>query len=154
MSKALIVTGSQTIGPFFKYAITWRQTAKLFDDAAATVSGTLFDAQGNPVTDGFLELWQQHAGQRGGEGFARVHTDAQGKFEFVCDARPVFVSVFARGLLSQFSTRLYFAADADDVVLKAAGARSATLLAAPSGSNAFHWSVHLGGAQETVFLEL
>jgi protocatechuate 3,4-dioxygenase, alpha subunit len=154
MSTSLIVTGSQTIGPFFKYAITWRKTAKLFDDAAATVSGTLFDAQGNPVTDGFLELWQQHAGQRGGEGFARVHTDAQGKFEFVCDARPVFVSVFARGLLSHFSTRLYLTQDADDAVLKAAGVRGATLLATPISSNAYQWDVHLGGARETVFLEL
>ncbi|MGL4575250.1 MAG: hypothetical protein ACRCV9_10720 [Burkholderiaceae bacterium] len=149
-----MTTGSQTIGPFFKYAITWRQTAKLFDDATVTVSGTLFDAQGASVPDGFLELWQQRAGQRGGEGFARVYADAQGKFVFHCDARPVFVSVFARGLLSQFSTRLYFAADENDSVLKAAGARSATLLAAPSGSNAYQWDVHLGGAQETVFLDV
>jgi protocatechuate 3,4-dioxygenase alpha subunit len=154
MSAALIVTGSQTIGPFFKYAITWRQTAKLFDDAAVTLSGTLLDGQSLPVTDGFLELWQQRAGQRGGEGFARVHTDAQGRFVFHSDAQPVFVSVFARGLLSQFSTRLYFAPDPDDPVLKAAGARSATLLATASGSNTFQWDIHLGGARETVFLEL
>ncbi|MFM2399208.1 MAG: protocatechuate 3,4-dioxygenase subunit alpha [Pseudomonadota bacterium] len=154
MSTALIVTGSQTIGPFFKYAITWRQTAKLFDDAAVVVSGTLFDGQGLPVTDGFLELWQQRESQRGGEGFARVHTDAQGGFVFGCDARPVFVSVFARGLLSHFSTRLYFAADEKDTVLKAAGARSATMLATSSGSNAYRWDVQLGGARETVFLDL
>lgn len=154
----LITTGSQTIGPFFKYAINWRADGKLFDDANVLVNGALFDANGDPVADGFLELWQARAAQSGAQGFARAHTDAQGRFTFTC-ADPaqclvpyVSVAVFARGLLAQFNTRIYLA-PAQDAVLTAAGTRASTLIAQRK-EQALHCDVHLGGAQETVFLDL
>jgi protocatechuate 3,4-dioxygenase alpha subunit len=156
--SALITTGSQTIGPFFKYAINWRADGKLFDDASVQVSGVLFDAQGEPVTDGFLELWQARAGQSGAQGFARTHADAQGRFAFTCADLAqclvpyVSVAVFARGLLAQFNTRVYLA-PAQDAVLAAAGARASTLIAQKKGES-LHWDVRLGGPQETVFLDL
>jgi protocatechuate 3,4-dioxygenase, alpha subunit len=153
-----ITTGSQTIGPFFKYAMDWRAHGKLFDDANLQVAGALLDAQGAPVTDGFLELWQARAGQQQAQGFARAHTDAQGRFVFTC-ADPaaclvpyVCVAVFARGLLAQFNTRVYLGAAADGV-LQAAGARAATLLAQVQSSHHYRWDIHLGGAHETVFLD-
>jgi protocatechuate 3,4-dioxygenase, alpha subunit len=154
-----ITTGSQTIGPFFKYAINWRADGKLFDDASVLVSGTLFDVNGDPVADGFLELWQARAGQTGAQGFARAHTDAQGRFAFSCAdpaqclAPYVHVAVFARGLLAQFNTRVYLA-PTQDALMAAAGARAATLLARPAGAQQFVWDVRLGGPRETVFIDL
>jgi protocatechuate 3,4-dioxygenase alpha subunit len=159
MNAPLITTGSQTIGPFFKYAINWRADGKLFDDASVHISGTLFDANGDPVTDGFLELWQARAGQSGAQGFARAHTGANGQFTFTCTdaaqclAPYVSVAVFARGLLAQFNTRVYLA-PAQDALITAAGARAATLLARPMGAQQFAWDVRLGGPQETVFIDL
>jgi protocatechuate 3,4-dioxygenase, alpha subunit len=159
MTTHLLTTGSQTVGPFFKYAINWRADGKLFDDASVHVSGTLFDAQGQPVTDGFLELWQPRAGQQGAQGFARAHTDAQGRFVFTCAPAAqstvpyVNVAVFARGLLAQFNTRVYLTSAQDDV-LSAAGIRAASLQARSVGTQHWQWDVHLGGAHETVFLNL
>jgi protocatechuate 3,4-dioxygenase, alpha subunit len=155
----LITTGSQTIGPFFKYAINWRADGKLFDDAQEQVSGTLLDAQGQPVTDGFLELWQARSGQTGAQGFARAHTNAQGRFHFVCAPAAqcvmpyVSVAVFARGLLAQFNTRVYLAS-VQDAVLSAAGVRAPSLRARSLGAQQWQWDVYLGSAQETVFLYL
>jgi protocatechuate 3,4-dioxygenase, alpha subunit len=157
--SALITTGSQTIGPFFKYAINWRADGKLFDDASTHVRGTLFDANAEPVTDGFLELWQARAGQTGAQGFARAHTDAQGRFNFSC-ANPaqclapyIHVAVFARGLLAQFNTRVYLA-PAHDALTASAGARATTLFAQSADAQQLVWDVRLGGPQETVFIDI
>lgn len=72
------------------------------------------------------------------------------------------VAVFARGMLKQLFTRVYFAGDAsnanieDPVLNLVPESRRATLLAQPVPSRPNHWrfDVHLQGEQETVFFDV
>jgi protocatechuate 3,4-dioxygenase alpha subunit len=66
--------------------------------------------------------------------------------------------VFARGLLRQLVTRVYFegeAANATDSVLALCGARARTLIARREAVEAdtYVWDISLQGARETVFFE-
>jgi protocatechuate 3,4-dioxygenase alpha subunit len=70
----------------------------------------------------------------------------------------ILVVLFARGLLAQVVTRIYFdgnAANQDDPVLALCGGRAATLIARrdASDANAYIWNVSLQGANETVFFD-
>jgi len=101
-------TGSQTVGPFFSYALTpeaYGRTAlctnRLTTDQTQgdriRVRGRVLDGEGNPVADALVEIWQANAagryahGEDGRDdvpadpafrGFGRAGTDANGAFEF------------------------------------------------------------------------
>jgi protocatechuate 3,4-dioxygenase alpha subunit len=99
---------------------------------------------------------------------ARAYTDAEGRYRFTTrkpavpagaagSAPHIAVCLFSRGLLNHLFTRVYFeseAANAADPVLKAAGERAATLIAAKNGAGKYTWDIVLQGGQETVFLDL
>jgi protocatechuate 3,4-dioxygenase alpha subunit len=133
------------------------------------IRGAVLDGAGEPVPDAIVETWQAAADGRysdGDEGFARCPTDDEGRFA-VWTVKPgataaedgrslaphVEVAVFARGLLKQVYTRIYFAdeerANADDPVLADPRAR-ATLVAARS-EDGYRFDIHLQGEGETVF---
>ena len=67
------------------------------------------------------------------------------------------VTVFARGLLRQLATRMYFpdedAANAADPVLGLAGARRETLIARAE-QGGLRFDIRLQGDDETVFFEI
>lgn len=176
----LLLTPSQTIGPFFKYGLDWPGGEKLFPDSAPgrriRVSGVVTDFKDQPVPDALIEFWQADAagrfnGQRQGAtvGFGRVGTDGAGRYAIEtiypgavagADGTPqaphILVVLFARGLLAQVVTRMYFdgdAANAADPVLRSCGARGATLVAKRDGADAYAWNISLQGARETVFFE-
>ena len=70
----------------------------------------------------------------------------------------ILIVLFARGLLAQVVTRMYFDGDVanqDDPVLALCGARAATLIAKgdAADANAYIWNVSLQGADETVFFD-
>lgn len=151
------------------------------------IEGRVLDAAGQPVPDALIELWQadadgryahpEDAGSaptgRGFTGFGRCPTDADGRFRFstikpgsVPDAggQPqaphIAVNVFARGLLKQLCSRLYFPGDAhaaDAVMACVPAERHQTLVArpVPDRSGTYAWDIVLGGggADETVFFE-
>lgn len=152
-----------------------------------TIHGRLLDVDGQPVPDGMIELWQANTHgkyahpadtrdlplQEGFSGFGRQPTDAQGEFVFTTikpgavpaadgqwQAPHILVNVFARGLLRQLITRLYFPGDdhASDPVMRAIPvARRGTLIALQQIGDAshLHWNIVLGGgANETVFFDL
>lgn len=101
-------TGSQTVGPFFSYALTpeaYGRTAlctnRLTTDGTQgeriRVRGRVIDGEGTGVADALVEIWQANAAGRyahgedaRGEipadpafrGFGRAGTDAAGAFEF------------------------------------------------------------------------
>ena len=145
----------------------------------------LFDGAGAPVPDGMVELWQadsagkydhpadtqEKAADPGFCGFGRLATDAGGAcvFDTVrpgptpdgsggCQAAHISVTVFARGLLRQLVTRLYFEGDpalADDPVLKLVPAeRGGTLLARRDAAGVWCFDIRLQGPDETVFFEI
>jgi protocatechuate 3,4-dioxygenase alpha subunit len=149
------------------------------------IAGRIVDGQGTPVPDAVVEIWQadhegrfahpedRRAGQvdAGFRGFGRIPTDAEGRFRFstikpgrvpgpgaTSQAPHLLVAVFARGLLKQLVTRLYFpdeAANAEDPILSLIEpARRGTLIAKSAGKGALEWNIVLQGAEETVFFDL
>ncbi|HEV7257517.1 MAG TPA: protocatechuate 3,4-dioxygenase subunit alpha [Bosea sp. (in: a-proteobacteria)] len=97
---ALGITPSQTIGPFFAYALTPRAyggselaTEQVATDGVAgeriRVEGTVYDGDGAVVSDAMIEIWQADAqgrfnasGNAGFTGFGRAETTAEGGFHF------------------------------------------------------------------------
>ncbi len=149
------------------------------------IQGQVFDADRQPIPDGMVEIWQANSYGKyahpddsralpldaGFHGFGRVSTDEQGRFRFstikpgsVPDAQGhpqaphLIVNVFARGLLKQLVTRMYFPGDAheaDSVLQHVPAARRATLVAEQAGEGVFEWNILIGGdIDETVFFEL
>jgi protocatechuate 3,4-dioxygenase alpha subunit len=184
-------TPSQTVGPYLHIGLNGLNTTEL---APADVSGErivlqgrLFDADGAPVPDGMIEIWQANAHgkyahpddaralplEAGFTGFGRTPTDDEGRFRFSTikpgkvpaadgqlQAPHIMVAIFARGVIKQLVTRVYFAGDdhtADPVLQQVPAARRATLIASPVTGQAgvLEWHIVLGGGNnETVFFDL
>ena len=162
------ITPSQTVGPFFGFALPFPDGPELVGrDApgAIRLEGQVLDGAGEPVSDALIEMWQ-------GNMFGRCRTDSEGAFHFrlvkpTPDARPgnagqaphYNVTVFARGLLRHVLTRMYFpdeeAANAEDPVLERIRERErrATLVA-QQDSGKLRFDIHLQGDRETVFFDL
>lgn len=99
------LTPSQTIGPFFAYALTPRAyggselaTEQVASEGVAgeriRIEGTVLDGDGAPVGDAMIETWQADAegrfhagGNVGFTGFGRAETTAEGAF-FIETIRP------------------------------------------------------------------
>ena len=153
------------------------------------VEGRVLDGDRAPVSDAFLEIWQANAAGRYAHpeddqdkpldprfrGFGRVFTDADGRYGFATirpgrvagngntlQAPHINVAIFARGLLKQLTTRIYFAdqhaANETDPVLNAIedAAIRRTLLAAPltGAIPTYSFDIILQGEGETAFFEI
>jgi protocatechuate 3,4-dioxygenase, alpha subunit len=179
------VTPSQTVGPFFHYALPYDAGPRLVaedDPAAVRLTGRVLDGEGRPVSDALVEIWQADGDgtfadrpgvydePAGFRGFGRCATDADGAYAFVThkpaavptedgvpQAPHIAMSVFARGMLRQAVTRVYFADEATsnetDPLLREVGARATTLLAQATDGG-YRFDVHIQGDQETVFLDV
>ena len=142
MSRA--PTPSQTVGPFFGFALPFEGDSLAGDDER--IEGRVLDGAGEPVPDALVELWE-------GDQFARCRTDPEGAFHFVMQtpAEGFFdVTVFARGLLRPLFTRIYMPEAAEHVPEVVDPARRQTLVARREGGVLNH-DVHLQGELETVF---
>ena len=174
------VASSQTIGPFW-HLIEHPEWADLtrFGTAGTrlTLTGSVIDGDGNPVTDAAVELWQSDppADDRF-PGFGRSRTDEAGRFHFTtlkpgpvpgrgnAQQAPHFaLTILARGLLKGLVTRAYFAGEPlneTDPLLSAIEdpARRATLIAAPDGIDSWHFDIRLQrgprAEAETVSLDI
>lgn len=170
---SLLPTPSQTVGPYYRIGLEYRFSTELCRPDAAgqhvVISGALYDGEGAPVPDAFLELWQADSEGRysgfdtGGQpssenftGFARVTMDDRGQFRF-CTIKPGSVTnpdgspeaphivalLFMRGILRHLHTRIYFgdeAANSSDSVLRAVPPeRRFTLLAQPIEGEQKHY---------------
>lgn len=187
---SLHMTPSQTVGPYLHIGLDWLNTTELAPAGVAgeriVIQGRLFDADGEVVPDGMIEIWQANSHGKyahpddvralpldaGFSGFGRTATDVDGGFRFSTikpgsvpaangqlQAPHILVNVFARGLLKQLVTRIYFSGDDhanDPVMQQIPAARRATLVAAPSvQAGVLEWNIVIGGtANETVFFDL
>jgi len=150
-------TPSQTVGPFFGFALPFPGGPQAAS-GGLRVEGQVLDGAGEPVPDALLEVSHD-------SDFARCGTDPEGAFHFVVrkpapppgEAPHMEVTVFARGLLRQLATRMYFpdedAANAADPVLGLAGARRETLIARAE-QGGLRFDIRLQGDDETVFFEI
>jgi protocatechuate 3,4-dioxygenase alpha subunit len=154
-------TPSQTVGPFFGFALPFEDDADAADgDAgdAIRVEGQVLDGAGEPVPDALVEASE-------GEQFARCRTDGEGAFHLtlrkpvVSDGAPCFeITVFARGLLRHLHTRLYLPGEqvanrADRVLQLVDESRRRTLVGRLEG-DIVHFDIHLQGEGETVFFAI
>jgi protocatechuate 3,4-dioxygenase, alpha subunit len=147
----------------------------------------ILDGDGAPVSDAVVEVWQADAQGRyrhpddlrptdcdpTWRGFSRLAVDRQGccAFESVKPGRVpgrgntvqaphLNISIFARGLLKQLVTRMYFAGDksnlADPVLALVPEGRRETLMAQPDNSHPGSWcfEIRLCGENETVFFDV
>jgi protocatechuate 3,4-dioxygenase alpha subunit len=106
-------------------------------------------------------------------GFGRMPTVEDGSCQFetvrpgrvpgagnILQAPHLNVAIFARGLLKQLYTRIYFAGDPanfeDPVIALIPMPRRETLIAQPDRSRPGYWrfDIHLQGEQETVFFDI
>ena len=164
-------TPSQTIGPFFHYALPYAGGAQLAPGHRADairLHGTVLDGAGAPVADALVEIWQADAAgaasrQRGSlerdgfafTGFGRAATDLAGHYGFTTvlpGTGFATLVLFARGLTHHLFTRAYFG---DGSALPAAVPenRRATLLAEPDGECSYRFDIRMQGEGETVFLD-
>jgi len=172
----MLATASQTIGPYW-HLLEDRSWADLTRFGAAgeviTVSGRVIDGAGNPLTDACVEIWQASPpASENFSGFGRAATDDAGVFRFKTirpsalpgpgnslQAPHLALTILARGLLFQLSTRIYFDGDhanENDPILALIEdpARRATLLAKERETGSWHIDISLQGADETVFFEI
>ena len=157
-------TPSQTVGPFFHYGLPWKGGADLVGQSdmgarpelfpeehyvlnlspprgavsgqVITLEGVVHDADGKPVPDAMIEIWQANAAGRyaspdddrsdipldeGFIGFGRASTSEDGLYRFKTvrpgptpgpgaslQAPHIAVGVFGRGLIKRLVTRVYF----------------------------------------------
>jgi protocatechuate 3,4-dioxygenase alpha subunit len=138
-------TPSQTVGPFFGFALPFPGDADA-SPGGVRIEGQVLDGAGAPVPDALLEVSAE-------ELFGRCRTDPEGAFHFVV-ARPaagfLSVAVFARGLLRHLRTRIYFPDAQAEVPAEVPAERRHTLVAEREGE-VLRFDVHLQGPQETVF---
>ena len=173
-------TASQTIGPFW-HLVEHPEWADLTRFGAAgpqvTLTGSIIDGDGNPVTDAAVELWQSDPpADDHFPAFGRSRTDEAGRFRFKtlkpgpvpgrgnAQQAPHFaLTILARGLLKGLTTRVYLGGELlneSDPLLSSIEdpARRATLIAAFDGNDSWHIEIRLQrGAKhetETVFLDL
>lgn len=150
------------------------------------IEGKIYDGDGKPIPDSMIEIWQADAQGRYAhpadrralpnasfKGFGRAGADQDGAFSFETikpgpvpadgkmQAPHILVAVFARGMLRQSYTRIYFAGEtgnSDDPILKLVPQdRRDTLIAKRSvadGKPVYTWDIWMQGAQETVFFEV
>jgi protocatechuate 3,4-dioxygenase alpha subunit len=148
-----IPTPSQTVGPFFGFALPFEGDAHAVapgSDGAVRIEGQVFDGAGEPVSDAVLEIFD-------GEQFARCGTDREGAFHFTVRRAPYFdVLVFARGLLRHLATRLYLpeANLDDDPILQEIERERRHTLVASANEGGLRFDIRLQGKGETVFIQL
>ena len=186
----LQATTSQTVGPFFAIGLAWLEKTSLagpnVSGECLTIEGRVLDGDGKPIPDALIEVWQANSQGKyshpddeqskpvepGFNGFGRMLTDAEGKFQLSTikpgavpgpngklQAPHILVMVFMRGLLRHLYTRIYFPddpANASDFALSLVEpARRETLIAKKKGGQnaALEWNVIMQGPGETVFFD-
>jgi protocatechuate 3,4-dioxygenase alpha subunit len=168
-------TPSQTVGPFLSIGMPWPDgptVVPVGTEGSIMITGTVYDGAGTPIPDALIETWQadphgrfNHPDSPEGtdfRGFGRCPTDSQGNYWILTlppgalpgQAPHIDVAVFARGLLQQVVTRIYFSADVSDPALASVPEdRRHTLIATPT-EDGYRFDIRLQGADETVFFDV
>jgi protocatechuate 3,4-dioxygenase alpha subunit len=151
------------------------------------IEGRVYDGDGQPIPDSMIEIWQADAQGRYANpadvralpnasfrGFGRSSADDNGAYGFDTikpgpvrgpngkpQAPHIVLAIFARGMLRQSYTRIYFADEAanagDPILALVPKERRDTLIAKRSMRNerpVYTFDIHMQGDQETVFFEV
>jgi protocatechuate 3,4-dioxygenase alpha subunit len=174
-------TPGQTVGPFFAYGVEYpkmHEVAFPHSPGAIILEGRVFDGNGHPIPDAFIEIWTPDADGsvprgRGSfrrddhtfTGFGRAFTNDEGHWEFWTrnpGANPVsapFIAaiVYARGLPNKLHTRIYLPDDAaalaaDPFLSSLTPDERDSLIASRTPDGGLRFDIRLQGEKETVFL--
>jgi protocatechuate 3,4-dioxygenase alpha subunit len=184
-----VPTPSATVGPYLhlglteKYSVTQIAPPDVKGERIF-LRCRIFDAENVPVNDAMIELWHadndgryRHAANPASDvsfsGFGRAATNEHGFCDFETvkpgpvpapdgklQAPHISVAIYARGILLQVYTRIYFAGDSandhDPVLALVPESRRETLLAQsdPAHPNRWQFDIHLRGENETVFFDV
>ncbi len=157
------------------------------DPDAVRIVGAIIDGEDMPVSDAMVEIWQANRAGRyahpedrrddlplkeGFTGFGRCPTDSEGRYEFVTvkpgivpgpDGRPqaphINVAIFARGLLKQLITRIYFpdeeeANAADPILTSIEDPEVRSTVIARQLDGALGFDIYLQGDRQTAFFDV
>lgn len=178
-------SASQTVGPYFRIGLIYGEAQNnLLKEKTGgepiTITGMVFDGDGEPMPDAMIEIWQPDANgifnhpldplheqaDPHFRGFGRAETRNGGRYEFRTikpggrdgSAAYINVHVFARGMLVHALTRIYFPdepGNVDDPALNAVEpGRRHTLVAAREGAGdarGYRFDIRIQGEDETVF---
>lgn len=180
-------TAAQTLGPFYNYAYKRQNEHDLTmggkHGPAITVTGMLYDGEGNPRRDFLLEWWQADADGKYSasadapfRGFGRCLSAPDGSYIFKTikpgavpfdaeqggnrwQAPHAALGIFGPGLMRRIVTRVYFA-DEDNSACPVLGAvpeaRRGLLIAKPDADGVYRLDIHMNGSDgsaETPFFE-
>lgn len=162
------LTPSQTIGPFFGFALPYEGGPVIVEGGSLRVHGTVFDGEGEPVPDALIEVLQ--ADPDGGLDaglFGRCRTGPEAGYAFTtvkpgatadgCASHLAFI-VHARGLLLHLHTRMYFSdeaeANAADPVLRTVPEHRRPTLIGEATTDGVRFDIRLQGEDETVFFDV
>lgn len=162
-----IPTPSQTIGPFFHLCLTPQTDPGSLNGERIRLVCRMLDGDGTPVGDAMIEVWQADAAGEYGR-FARLWTNEAGVSAFdtvkpgrvELQAPHLNVQIFARGLLKQLFTRIYFDGEpsnaSDPILALVPEDRRGTLMARPNAEDAGVWNfeIRLCADSETVFFDV
>jgi protocatechuate 3,4-dioxygenase alpha subunit len=162
-----MTTPSQTIGPFFHLCLTPQSDLGSLKGERIYLCCRILDGDETPVNDAMIEIWQADAAGEYGH-FARVYTNEDGAC-FLDTIKPgrvglqaphINVMIFARGLLKQLFTRIYFDGEqsnaSDPVLALVPEDRRGTLMARPNREDSSVWNfeIRLCADCETVFFDV
>ena len=163
------LTPFQTVGPFLSLGLRTGldDVPDLLGGRRITVRGRLLDGARDGIPDGVLEWWHPsfHVVQR-----TMTREDGSFALETVKPPRTagpdgqeqaahLAVRVLARGILTQYYTRLYFGDEASDnardpILRLVPELRRHTLVASATGPDEYQFDVIVQGDQETVFFDV
>jgi protocatechuate 3,4-dioxygenase alpha subunit len=153
------------MGPLYGYALMFEGSNEAVapdSPGAVRIEGLILDGDGVALAwpEGYIEVWE-------GEQMARGRTDDSGRYSVVVRkpeptptadgalAPHLNVAIFARGLLKQVVTRIYFPdeeeANAADPVLELVPPEDRELLVAVPEGDGLRFDIHLQGERETPF---
>lgn len=161
------LTPFQTVGPYLHLGL--RAGLEPMTIAGSTgaivLEGRLLDGAGAGIPDGALEFWSP-----GFDAIGRVWTGPDGAYRLTTmkplawldEAGSVHaphfgVRVLARGILTQYLTRVYFADEPDnarDFVLQGVPPDRRDTLIATTSPSGYHLDIVVQGERETVFFDV
>ena len=153
------------LSPFANYNI----------DDFISITGSVFDGNGNALSDIMLETWQsdEKGNYSPDDGFARFVPDVVTKKYSLSTIKPGFVrnfngiiqrphilfSISSRGLNMNLNTRMYFEDDDLDedpllCYIKKKRSNISSLVAKKISENCYQFDIFLQGDKETIFLDI
>ena len=158
-------TPYQTVGPYLHIGLCEGRGPMSAPTLTAPIiiSGRLLDGAGAGIGDGVVEFWAE-----GFDAIGRVWTETDGSYRLItCKPKPrtdadgsmhsphLAVRVLARGILTQYITRVYFADETTndrDLILSAVPVnRRDTLIASAIADAEYRFDIVVQGDRETVF---